>query len=243
MAKNLTNNMTTAKTARRIILVGGDKGGAGKSATARALTEYLDAHSAPHIAFDGDDVNPTFSRFYPKAERIFTRSVKGFEVLINNLESEIPCQMVDLGAGTSLVFAEFADKTDLLEELDQAGATLTFLFVLVSRVDSIGLLKLLFERYRDRIKYVIAKNESVPGNWELWNASKTREAVLGAGGVEISIPQLDSDAFEASDRYSLSWEAAAQDKRLPLAIRSYLKRWRQQVFGEFDRASSLLLLR
>jgi hypothetical protein len=234
--------MPTTKTARNVILVGGDKGGVGKSATSRALTEYLDENSSPHIAFDGDDVNPTFLRFYPKAERIFTKSVKGFEVLINNLEAETPTQLVDLGAGTSLMFAQFAHKTDFLDEAAQAGAAVTFVFVLSPSVDSIHLLKILFEQYGERLRYVIAKSEALPGNWDLWAASKTREALLKANAVEITIPALDADAFALADRYSLSWDAAGQDTRLPLASRSYLKRWRKQLFSEFDKAASLLLL-
>jgi hypothetical protein len=109
-------------------------------------------------------------------------------------------------------------------------------------VDSIHLLKILFEQYGERLRYVIAKSEALPGNWDLWAASKTREALLKANAVEITIPALDADAFALADRYSLSWDAAGQDTRLPLASRSYLKRWRKQLFSEFDKAASLLLL-
>jgi hypothetical protein len=233
--------MSDTKIAKNIILVGGDKGGVGKSATSRILTEYLDEHSRPHLAFDGDDVNPTFLRFYPNATRIFTKSVKGFEVLINNLEGATPYQLVDLGAGTSLMFAQFAHKTGFLEEVAAVGGAVTFVFVLAPSVDSIHLLKLLYEQYRNSISYVIAKSEAVPGSWDLWTSTKTREALLKAGAIEITIPALDVDAFALADRHSLSWDAASEDKRLPLASRSYLKRWRKLVFEQFDQAQSLLL--
>jgi hypothetical protein len=234
--------MPATKPTRNIILVGGDKGGVGKSAASRILTEYLDEHSQPHLAYDGDDANPTFLRFYPKAERIFTKSVKGFEILINNLEAEIPFQLVDLGSGTSLMIAQFAHKTDFLDEVANAGGVVTFVFVLAPGVDSINLLKILFGQYQERIRYVIARSEAMHGNWNLWNGSKTREALLNANAIEITIPQLDPDAFALADRFSLSWGAACEDKRLPLASRSYVKRWRKQVFSELDKAAPYLLL-
>ena len=232
---------TNTKIQRSVILVGGDKGGVGKSAVARALSDYLYAHGRDHIAYDGDDVNPTFLRFFPKAERLYTKSVKGFEPLINNLESETPCQLVDLGGGTSIMLGKFADHTGFIALAEKMGAKIALMFVLAPGVDSVNLLKIISEQYGNRLQYIIARSEAIPGNWDLWQGSKTREKLLAAGATEITIPALDPDAFSAVDRYSLGWRVAASDRRLTLASRAKVFRWIEKVHGEFDRVAEILL--
>lgn len=114
-----TTNSTTTRT---IILVGGDKGGVGKSTVARALADFLAKKEVRFTGYDGDDANPTFLRFFPESTRIHTKSVKGFEPLINSLESDITHQLVDLGAGTSLVFSRFTDETGFIDLARDHGA-------------------------------------------------------------------------------------------------------------------------
>ena len=50
---------------KKIILVTGDKGGVGKSFTARIIADYLLDKKVSFRAFDTDKTNATFYRFYP----------------------------------------------------------------------------------------------------------------------------------------------------------------------------------
>lgn len=230
-------NTSTPTTTKSIILVGGDKGGVGKSTVARALADFLTRKSVGFIGYDGDDTNPTFLRFFPSAVRIHTKSVKGFEALINGLEAQQTHQLVDLGAGTSIVLGHFADQTGFIELARNYSARVVLVFVLAPSEDSIGLLKILADQYGDTVNYVVARSNAIPGTWDLWDGSKTRKRLLDElAAVEINIPALDSEAFSLAGRNSLMWSAAADDKRLPLASRSYIHRWLGKVFGEFDKA-------
>lgn len=226
-----------ADTSKVTILVGGDKGGVGKSTVARAIADYLDAKGIAFTSFDGDDTNPTFLRFVEGAGRIHTKSVKGFEPLINGLESDSTHQLVDLGAGTSIVLSHFCDQTGFLDLATEYGAKILIVFVLAPSADSISLLKTLAEQYGSRVKYLIARSNSTSGTWDLWENSKARKRLLDElAAVEISIPTLDAEAFSLVDRYSLRWASAVTDKRLPLASRSYIHRWIAKVSSEFEKA-------
>jgi len=233
---------------KRQILVCGDKGGVGKSTIARTLAEWLATKNAGTLLFDGDDTNPTFTRYLPEAQRLLTKTTKGFEVLINNLEGSTALQLVDLGAGTSLTLVQFAEKTDYLATCSEFAARVTFVFALAPSADSIGLLKLLSESFRSSADYVICRNEANVGSWTLWERSTTRKVILEEyGGVELTIPALDPDAYSAVDRIAagespLTWGEAAQKSEVPLVSRSYIKRWRDKAFSQFERASQFILI-
>jgi hypothetical protein len=227
---------------RRVILIGGDKGGVGKSCVARVTNEFFENKGVPAIAYDGDSTNPTFTRFCPKAIRLDTRHVKGFEPLINNLEAPESHQIVDLGAGTSAILEQFADHTGFIDMAEQMRAKITFIFVLAPSADSIGLLKRLSEAYGQKFQYLIVRNNAIPGTWQLWEESKTRARILNElGGREITMPALDAETFSAIDKTSVSFMTAATDKRLPLALRSYVFRWQQKMFEILEAEREFLI--
>ncbi|MBA1343930.1 hypothetical protein [Rhizobium sp. WYCCWR 11146] len=58
---------------------------------------------------------------------------------------------------------------------------------------------------------------------------RTRERLLAAGGFEIIMPKLASGAASRIKRYSLTFEAAGEDRRLTVAQRAQVKRWHQDM--------------
>lgn len=229
------------KTTKTIVLVGGDKGGVGKSTVARSLVEFYQREKSSFVAFDGDDTNPTLTRFFKAAERLYTKSPKGFEPLINNLETDKAIQLVDLGAGTSTILLQFADQTGFIDVAMANGAKVTFVFVLAPGLDSINLLKILSEQYGDKLNYVIARNNAIPGTWDLWDGSQTKKRLIGElEAIEIEIPKLDAEAYSFVDKKNLPWSEAAKSKEVPLASRSYVFRWAEKLSAEFDKAKAFL---
>lgn len=231
----------TAEASKTIVLIGGDKGGVGKSTCARTLAEYLTGKAVSFRAYDGDDTNPTFLRFWQTAHRLSTKTTKGFEPLVNNIESPEPVQLVDLGAGTSIIFGQFADKADFFGLVGDHGVRVTLVFLLVPSADSIGLLKTIAEQYGNKVSYVIVRNNGISGSWDLWEQSKTRSVVLETlDAVELTMPPLDAETISVCDKHSLTWSAAQTSTQLPLVGRSYVKRWFRVMSEEFDRVQDRL---
>jgi len=233
---------------KRQILVCGDKGGVGKSTIARTLAEWLATQGIEMLLFDGDDTNPTLTRYFPHSRRLLTKTTKGFEVLINSLEEKESIHLVDLGAGTSITLGQFAEKTDYIGVCLEFGTRVTFVFALAPSADSIGLLKILSETFGSAADYVICKNEANSGSWALWEGSTTRKTILEeCRGVELTIPELDADAYSAVDRLAnggatLTWEEATQRPEVQLVSRSYIKRWSEKVFRQFQNAGGLITI-
>ena len=57
---------TSAPIAKRLVFVTGDKGGVGKSFTARTLVQRNLDMSQPCHAYDIDPVNPSLHQYYPE---------------------------------------------------------------------------------------------------------------------------------------------------------------------------------
>jgi cellulose biosynthesis protein BcsQ len=53
-----------------IILVGGDKGGVGKTTVARTLIDYFGINQTPTRAFDTDSPRGTLKRFHPYVTKV-----------------------------------------------------------------------------------------------------------------------------------------------------------------------------
>lgn len=235
-------NVLPAKATRTIVFVGGDKGGVGKSTVARTLLEFYQQQKVDLLVFDGDDTNPTLTRFYKQAVRLSTRSAEGFDPLLAKLEGGPAVQLVDLGAGSSIALKQFVDRVGFLDLAQEYGVKVTFVFVLAPTKDSIKLLNVLSEQYGDRIDYVVARNERNEGAWDLWEKSRTRAKVVEElGGIEITIPTLDPWTAEKVDRGDLMWGAALQDRALLLVRRSQIFRWRNHVFAELAKIQEILL--
>ena len=126
---------------KRLILVGGGKGGVGKSTFTRALCDHYDLAGVRYRAFDGDLENPTISRFIDAAKPLASQSVDGFEDLVRAMEEGTDSQIIaDLGAGTQRHVAQFDKVFGLGEAARHFGYTPVLVWVLAATKDSIGLL-------------------------------------------------------------------------------------------------------
>ena len=85
-----------------INFIGGEKGGVGKSVTARVLAQYFIDHSRPFTGFDTDRSHSSFTRFYEGfASPVVVDSFEGLDTVVNGFETN-PQQsvIVDLAAQT-----------------------------------------------------------------------------------------------------------------------------------------------
>ena len=67
--------------------IGGEKGGVGKSFTARLLAQYFIDHDMPFAGFDTDASHSTFARFYGHyADRISVEEYASLDRIENRLQ-------------------------------------------------------------------------------------------------------------------------------------------------------------
>lgn len=82
--------------------IGGEKGGVGKSFTARLLAQYFVDKQLPFVGFDSDQSHGTFSRFYRDfTHPLNTRSFDSLDRIVELAESAPQNNIiVDLAAQT-----------------------------------------------------------------------------------------------------------------------------------------------
>jgi hypothetical protein len=232
-----------AQLTKRLVFVGGGKGGVGKSACSRGLLEWYRRQGVTVVPWEGDDANPTMLRFVPDARRVISREPLGFAPLLNAIETdEAGCHVVDLGAGAETTLAKFDDLLGLTDSAQQLRAKVTFVFLVAPDPESIGHLPDLANRYGDRVDYVLARAGWESGAWDFWEKTKIRARLCTElNAIEISLSAVDGFTFSKINEASLTWSVAAQDLRLPFTSRAIAGRWLAKTCSEFDKAAKLLL--
>ena len=114
-------------------------------------------------------------------------------------------------AGAGEWFEDLEADLNLIESVAELGYRLTLVSV-VSRVkDSINALRLLMDYCDHTVDYVIVKNLyfGEASKFARFDASKTREHLLKLSGIEIIMPDLFDDSYDAVDQHDLPFRSAS----------------------------------
>lgn len=227
----------------RIHLLGGEKGGVGKSLVARLLAQYFIDHSMPFRAFDSDLSHGALMRFY--AGYASTLSIDDYASLdaIVEAATEHPEDriLVDLAAQTQDRLMRWMDESQLLEVAPELGLELRYWHVMDAGRDSVDLLKVLLDRYGSRLHYVLVLNEVRGENFRILNDSGQKERALGLGARIMSIKRLQEASMIKIDASSSSFWAAANryaagdTSGLGLLERLRVKEWLKNAFVEIGK--------
>ncbi len=168
-----------------IHLIGGEKGGVGKSLVARLLAQYMIDHSIPFLGFDSDRSHGALLRFYGGyASPILIDNYESLDVIVEaaveNPERRI---LVDLAAQTNDQLTQWMDDSQLLEVAPEIGLHIRYWHVMDSGRDSVDLLKRLMDRHGPRLNYTLVLNQIRSADFRILDASGERERAqaLGAG--------------------------------------------------------------
>src|SRR6266849_6819211 len=138
-----------------IHLIGGEKGGVGKSVVARLLAQYFIDHSIPFLGFDSDRSHGALLRFYSGyASPVVMDRYESLDAIVESA-SEQPERrvLVELAAQTQEPLTRWMDESKLLEVAPELGLQIRYWHVIDSGKDSVDLLKLLLDRYEQRLTY------------------------------------------------------------------------------------------
>lgn len=224
---------------KRLVIVGGGKGGVGKSTFARVLLDYYEKRGVQALPVDGDVENPTLSRFHENAAPLLAQTAKGFESLVAEMEKgEAPLIVADLGAGTGQHMAAFEKALGLATAAREFGYEPVLVFLLAPSKDSIGLLGEAAKDHGKDWTYVIVRALHKTGSWEIWETSNAKQAVDKLNPEVIDFPILDGDAFSAVDKADLRFKDATRPA-LTYTAAAYTARWFEQVSRLFDGSAAL----
>jgi hypothetical protein len=228
----------------QIHLIGGEKGGVGKSVVARLLAQYFIDREIPFLGFDSDRSHGALVRFYSGyASPVLIDRYESLDAIVeaatDHPERRI---LVDLAAQTQEPLTQWMEESQLLEVAPELGLQIRYWHVMDAGHDSVDLLKRLFDRFEKWLNYVIVLNQLRGDGFDILKTSGQLERARALNGTVISIKRLRDEAMSRIDANSSSFWAATQpeDKgglRLGILERQRMKTWLKNSYDALGLAA------
>ena len=224
-----------------IHLIGGEKGGVGKSVVARVVAQYLIDHELPFLGFDTDRSHGSLLRFYTDyASPVVIDSYESLDTIMETA-TEHPDKriLVDLAAQTHEPLVKWMDESGVLEMAGEIGMTLNYWHVMDSGKDSTDLLKKLLDRFGSRLNYIVVLNQLRGENFDILDKSGARQQALDLNARIITLKRLHEPVITKIDAGSTSFWAAknrseTDKKGLGLLERQRVKIWLRHAYEQID---------
>jgi hypothetical protein len=221
----------------QIHLIGGEKGGVGKSVVARLLAQYFIDCSIPFTGFDADRSHGALLRFYPGyASAVLVNEYESLDAIVEAATSQPERRiLVDLAAQTGEPLMRWMDESQLLTVAPELNLNIRYWHVMDSGRDSVDLLRQLFERYQSRLNYVLVQNHLRGSHFHIFDASGLAARAQEYHARIISIRRLAESTMLKIDAASSSFWAAsrAEDHTTGLGVleRERLNTWLQAAYA------------
>jgi len=226
----------------QIHLIGGEKGGVGKSMVSRLLAQYFIDHQIPFVGFDTDRSHGSLLRFYAEySSAVMTDRYEALDKIVETaIEHPGRRVLVDLAAQTQEPLVKWMDESGVLDMADLSGIALNYWHVMDSGRDSVDLLKRLLDRFGQRVRYVLVKNHLRGDDFTQLERSGELDRALGLGARVMDLKKLHEAVVQKIDaRNSSFWAArnggAIDGPGLGIMERQRLKLWMNNSFDALAR--------
>jgi len=225
----------------KIHLIGGEKGGVGKSVVARVVAQYLIDKNIPFVGFDTDRSHGSLLRFYTDyASPVVADSYESLDLIVE-AAAEQPDKrvLVDLAAQTHEPLVKWMDDSGVLETLEELGVSFCYWHVMDSGKDSVDLLKKLLDRFGARLNYIIVLNQLRGETFDIFYQSDERDHAAEFNARVITLKRLHEPVINKIDAGSTSFWAAknksvTEVKGLGLLERQRVKLWLRSAYEQID---------
>jgi hypothetical protein len=220
----------------QIHLIGGEKGGVGKSMVARLLAQYFIDRSIPFTGFDADRSHGALLRFYAGyATPVLVDEYESLDAIVEAATRQPERRiLVDLAAQTGEPLTRWMDESQLLAVAPELNLNIRYWHVMDSGRDSVELLRELFERYQSRLNYVLVQNQLRGSQFRIFDESGLAARAQQYHARIVGLRRLHESTMLKIDASSSSfWAAArAEDHTCGLGVleRQRLNSWLQAAY-------------
>jgi len=212
-----------------IFLIGGGKGGVGKSLFSMTVVDYLDGTEAKPFLVETDTSVPDVYKTYKDSvggELVNLDEREGWIELVNLIEGRPESTIViNTGARNQTGISAFGKM--LGKALPQLKRKLVVFWLIDRKRESLELLadftKALPQAEMHVVRNMYLGSES---KFELYNGSKMKAGIEQAGGRSLNLPELADRVTDAMNRGRLTIAKASSE--LSLGDRVELERWRDE---------------
>ena len=216
--------------AKPIYLIGGRKGGVGKSIVSMALVDYLYEMGTDVLLIDSDTSNPDVGRAYQDSveTKLLDLDVNdGWITLINSCADRPDKTVVINGAARDGHGVRKYGQM-LNDSLPELKRRLVTLWVINRQRDSLEMLEDFMAEISQSAVHILRNGYfGETEKFELYNHSELRKRIEGRGGKSVTFPDLGDRVSDAI--YSESMSIAGAMKELPIGNRAELARWRGEI--------------
>ncbi len=231
-------------TQSQIHLIGGEKGGVGKSMVARLLAQYFIDHQMPFVGFDTDRSHGALLRYYAGyASPVVADRYEALDAIIESA-AEQPGRrvLVDLAAQTHAPLVKWIEDSGVLDLADVSGVSLTYWHVMDAGRDSVDLLARLLDQFGPRLRYVLVRNQLRGDDFSQLDKSGEQARALAFGAQVITLKHLHDPVVQKIDAANASFWAARNNTAkdgpgLGLMERQRLKIWFNHAMAEIAKVA------
>ena len=236
--------MLETLTQSKIHLIGGEKGGVGKSMVARLLAQYFIDHGMPFVGFDTDRSHGALLRYYAGyASPVLADSYEALDAIVESA-AEQPGRrvLVDLAAQTHAPLVQWMADSGVLDLADVNGMTVYYWHVMDPGRDSVDLLARLLDQFGPRLHYVLVRNQIRGDDFGQLDKSGEQARALAFGAQVITLKHLHDPVVQKIDAANASFWAARNNTAkdgpgLGLMERQRLKIWFNHAMAEIGKVA------
>ena len=214
---------------KSIFLVGGGKGGVGKSLLSMTVVDYLDGSGGGPFLVETDTSVPDVYKTYKDAvggELVNLDEREGWIDLVNLVESKPENTVViNTGARNQTGISNFGRT--LGKALPQLKRKLVVFWLIDRKRESLELLADFTEALPEAEMHVVRNMYlGTEKKFELYNGSKMKTTIETSGGTSLNFPELADRVTDAMNKGRLTIAKASSE--LSLGDRMELERWREE---------------
>ncbi|MEO6362942.1 MAG: mobilization protein [Caldimonas sp.] len=223
-----------------IHLIGGEKGGVGKSLMARVLAQYLIDKEQAFLGFDTDRSHGALMRFYPAyASPVAIDRVESLDAIVEAAVDQPGRRiLVDLAAQTHDALARWMEEAGVIDLADELGMKIFYWHVMDAGKDSVDLLRRLLDRFGNGLSYVLVRNQIRGADFTGLEQSGEQARAVSLGAHVVSLKKLNEHIIHRIDAASSTfWKAKSAEKDpagLGLMDRQRVKMWLRDIYREID---------
>ena len=228
-------------TQSKIHLIGGEKGGVGKSMVARLLAQYFIDHAMPFVGYDTDRSHGALLRYYAGyASPVLADRYEALDAIMESAADEPGRRvLVDLAAQTHAPLVKWMDESGVLDLADVSGMSIYYWHVMDAGRDSVDLLAKLLDQFGARLHYVLVRNQIRGNDFNQLDKSGEQTRALAFGAQVINLKHLHDSVVQKIDASNASFWAAKHSSGkegpgLGLMERQRLKMWLNHAMAELD---------
>ncbi len=215
---------------KAIYVIGGSKGGVGKSKLSLAVIDYLTGRGGKVLVIESDTSNPDVYKCYKdevRVELLNLDDADGWIQFVNVCdEAKDSVVVVNTAARNNIGVGAYGGT--LNSTLAELKRKLVTLWLVNRQRDSLELLKEYLEAMTNGEVHVVRNAHfGDASRFELYNNSNLKGEIEGKGGKSLVFPDLADRV--ADDLYCKRLSIAKAMQELPIGNRAELARWRGEV--------------